>query len=221
MNKENSALKLVDEIILYYDARSNKHKITEFMFMYGFKRCTLKPKYMVSGFRRQVYETCALLGYYAAGSANSLQTFRYNLSVPSSRVKKSKDLGISWHLMKIPGRLNRNDRNELDCVLKCDGTCAETRFRLSAKWTRPFKLARASVHSTAGFRGVYISGSNAGYTMFWGSVKSTGYPLHSTVSPSLPFPCVAVCHHISTGLHHYTLRNIQEVRRSPATSLFC
>ena len=27
-------------------------------------------------------------------------------------------------------------------------------------------------------RGVRISGSNAGYTMFRGSVKSTGYPLH-------------------------------------------
>ena len=30
--------------------------------------------------------------------------------------------------------------------------------------------------------------SNAGYTMFRGSVKSTGYPLHSPVSPSLPLP---------------------------------
>ena len=47
-----------------------------------------------------------------------------------------------------------------------------------------------------------ISGSNAGYTMFRGSVKGTGYPLHSPVSPSLPLPCVTVCHHISTGLHH-------------------
>ena len=28
MNKENCALKLVDEIILYYDARSKKHQIT-------------------------------------------------------------------------------------------------------------------------------------------------------------------------------------------------
>ena len=28
MNKENYALKLVDEIILYYDARSKKHQIT-------------------------------------------------------------------------------------------------------------------------------------------------------------------------------------------------
>jgi len=36
--------------------------------------------------------------------------------------------------------------------------------------------------------------------MFRGSVKSTGYPLNSPVSPSLPLPCVTVCHHISTGL---------------------
>jgi len=28
MNKENCALKLVDEIILYYDARSKKHQKT-------------------------------------------------------------------------------------------------------------------------------------------------------------------------------------------------
>jgi len=70
--------------------------------------------------------------------------------------------------------------------LKCDGTRAETRFRLSAKRTRPFKSAGTSVQSTTGSRGVRISDSNAGYTMFRGSVKGTGYPLHSPVCPSLP-----------------------------------
>jgi len=59
----------------------------------------------------------------------------------------------------------------------------------------------ASVQSTTGSRGVRISGSNAGYTMFRGSVKGTGYPLHSPVSPSLPLPRVTVCHHVSTGLY--------------------
>jgi hypothetical protein len=58
-----------------------------------------------------------------------------------------------------------------------------------------------SVQSTTGSRGARISGSNAGYTMFQGSVKSTGYPLHSPVSPSIPLPCVTVCQHISTGLY--------------------
>jgi hypothetical protein len=85
--------------------------------------------------------------------------------------------------------------------LKCDGTRAENRFRLSTKRTSPFKSAGASVQSTTGSRCVRISGSNAVYTMFRGSVKSTGYPLHSPVPPLLPLPCVTVCHHISTGLY--------------------
>ena len=59
----------------------------------------------------------------------------------------------------------------------------------------------ASVQSTIGSRGVRICGSNAGYAMFRGSVKGTGYPLHSPVSPSLLLPCVTVSHHISTGLY--------------------
>jgi hypothetical protein len=83
--------------------------------------------------------------------------------------------------------------------LKRDGTRAETTFRLSPKRTSPFKSAGASVQSTAGSRGVRIGGSNAGYTMFRGSVKSTGYSLHSPVSPSLPLPCVTVCHQVSNA----------------------
>ena len=62
--------------------------------------------------------------------------------------------------------------------LKCDGTRAEARFRLSAKRTSPFKSAGASVQSTTGSRGVRIGSSNAGYTMFRGSAKGTGNPLH-------------------------------------------
>jgi hypothetical protein len=90
--------------------------------------------------------------------------------------------------------------------LKCNGTCAETRFRLSAKRTSPFQSAGPSVQSTTGSWGMRISGNNAGYTTFRGSVKSTGYTHththHSPVSPSLPLPCVTVCHHVSTGLYH-------------------
>jgi hypothetical protein len=37
-------------------------------------------------------ENCALLSYYTAISGNSLRTFRNNLSVSSSRVKKSLSL---------------------------------------------------------------------------------------------------------------------------------
>ena len=74
-----------------------------------------------------------------------------------------------------------------------DGTRPETRFRLSAKRTSPFKSAGASVQSTTGIRVVGISGSNAGYTMFRVSVKSIGYPLHSPVSP---FTCPPVRHRV-------------------------
>ena len=98
-----------------------------------------------------------------------------------------------------------HEEKQCDCFrlrLKCDGTRAETRFRLSAKRTSPFKSAGASVQSTTGSRGVRTSGSNAGYAMFRGSVKSTGYQLHSPVSPSLHLTCVIVCHHISTELYN-------------------
>jgi len=43
----------------------------------------------ISGFRRGVDEHCAHLGFYAACNGTSLPTIRYNLSVPSSRVKNS------------------------------------------------------------------------------------------------------------------------------------
>ena len=59
---------------------------------------------------------------------------------------------------------------------------------------RQFSLLPAS-------RGVRISGSIAGYTMFRGSAKGTGYLLHSPVSPSFPLPFVTVCHHISIGVY--------------------
>jgi hypothetical protein len=40
-------------------------------------------KTVISSFRHDVEEICALLGYYAAYSGNFLSTFRDNLSVPS------------------------------------------------------------------------------------------------------------------------------------------
>ena len=88
--------------------------------------------------------------------------------------------------------------------LKCDGL---VRF---CERTSPFKSAGASVESTTGSRGVRISGSNAGHTMFRGSVKSTGYPLDSPISLSIPLPCVTVCHHISNGLYHVKCRLLRQ-----------
>ena len=89
--------------------------------------------------------------------------------------------------------------SSVDCVWNVMAHAQKPDFVFRAKRTSPFKSAGTSVQSTTGGRGVRISGSNAGYTMFRGSVKGTGYPFHSPVSPSLPLPCVTVCHHISCG----------------------
>jgi hypothetical protein len=76
--------------------------------------------------------------------------------------------------------------------IKCDGTSAETRFRLSPKRTSPFKSAGASVQSTAGSRGVRISISNSGYTTFRGSVRVLA--THSILQFPLHFPsCASPC----------------------------
>jgi hypothetical protein len=116
---------------------------------------------------------------------------RCRLSAVGGDKAPARSSGFSWVSSFSGGRPR----------LTCDATRAETRFRLSAKRTSPFKPAGASAQSTTGSRGVRISGSNAGYTMFWGSVRSTGLPSHSPVSPSLPLPCVIVCHHVSTRLY--------------------
>jgi hypothetical protein len=143
---------------------------------------------------------------FSATSRHTPTTRRRNLHIrPSTRGK--------IHLCASGHQVDKMHQRTAHCLkkkkgvatcrlrLKCDGTCAEIRFRLSAKRTSPFKSAGASVQSTTGSRGVRNSGSNAGYTTFRGSVKSTGYPLQWPVSPSLPLPCVTGCHHISTGLY--------------------
>ena len=83
--------------------------------------------------------------------------------------------------------------------LKCDGTRAETRFPLSAKRAIPFQSAGVSVQSTTGSRVVRISASNAGYTMFRGSVKGT-YWLPTPFS-SFPFTSPPVRHRVPSHLN--------------------
>jgi len=73
----------------------------------------------------------------------------------------------------------------------------------------------ASVQSTTGSSGVRISGSNAGCPMFLGSVKSTGNPLHSPVSPSLPLPASPCA--ITFQLESTTKRRIRKPRPSSSS----
>jgi len=75
----------------------------------------------------------------------------------------------------------------------------------------------ASDKLITGSRVVRISGSNAGYTMFRGSVKGSGYSLHPPISPSLPFPCVIVCYKFSPGL--YTMNASGGLELQPHTFL--
>jgi hypothetical protein len=101
---------------------------------------------------------------------------------------------ISGHCNSIyyslkPGRLR----------LKCDGTLADTRFRLLTKRTSPFKSVGATIQSTTGRRAVHISLQGLYCSckpVFYSHVKRTGYPFHFLVSTSLLLPCVTVCHHI-------------------------
>jgi len=50
----------------------------------------LLTKFVISDFRRDVEETRALLGYYAASCGNFLQTFRENISAQSSGISNKK-----------------------------------------------------------------------------------------------------------------------------------
>jgi acetoacetate decarboxylase len=56
---------------------------------------------VISGFRRDVDDICVLPGYYAVSRGYPVPTFRDNLSVPSSRVKKSKKISGSLSMGPI------------------------------------------------------------------------------------------------------------------------
>jgi hypothetical protein len=139
----------------------------------------------------------------AASTPACKQKFLNSILIPQATRKfwNSTSTTTSFHILPNLYFMVTNTLGRLH--LKCDGTRAETRFHILMKRTSPFKSAGMSVQSTTGSWGARISDSNAGYTMFQGTVKSTGYPLHSPVSPSLPLLCVTVCHHISTGLYHF------------------
>ena len=96
-----------------------------------------------------------------------------------------------WYLLTVIARAR----------LKRDGTRAETRFGLSEKWTSPFKSEGESVQSTAGSRGLRISGDTMDRPCSEAQCKSSGYTLQSPISPSLPLPRVTVCHHVSNSLY--------------------
>jgi hypothetical protein len=70
---------------------------------------------VICGFRRDVV-ICILLGYHAAWNGNYLPTFRDNLSVPYSRVKKCCRLLDPWKMGPI-SCLKTSVRND-HCTLR-------------------------------------------------------------------------------------------------------
>ena len=103
-------------------------------------------------------------------------------------------------------------------VVMLDTPCSEVVWRvLATHCIRQFPLHFPSCASPCTI--TFQLESNAGYTMFRGSVKGTGYPLHLTVSPSLPLPCVIVCHHISTGPTDFHLTKLLVAKIRPTVSV--
>jgi len=113
---------------------------------------------------------------------------------------KGKGKGSPWNKQWRP-----RGRVEVDCVWNVIAHAQKPDFVFRRNGRFHLNRQGGSVQSTTGSRGVRISGNIAGYAMFRGSVKDTGYPLHSPVSPSLPLLCVTVCHRASAGLYSSTI----------------
>jgi hypothetical protein len=71
---------------------------------------------VIPGFRRDVEQISALLGYHAALSGSYVPTFRNSLSVPSSRVMNSKKKTFFLDFITLEDgsdKLSRNVGTEL------------------------------------------------------------------------------------------------------------
>ena len=89
------------------------------------------------------------------------------------------------------------------------------RVHLNRRGRQFSRLLAAEVWSSA-----VIVGNNAGYTMFWGSLKGTCYPLHSPVSPSVPLPgspCAITFQLESTDVSGWLAARIQECKENNIT----
>jgi len=121
-------------------------------------------------------------------------------------------LSAVWKICALPYLLaSHNDRTCSSFLPFAAVQLVEASWNVMAHAQKPYFFFRRNRRVHLNRRGrqfsrllaaeVCISGSNAGYSMFRGSVKGSGYPLHSPISPSLTLPCVTVCHHISAGVY--------------------
>ena len=113
---------------LYQQINSHEQCHTDYM---SGMRSNMHVFCVISGFRREVADICALLDYYTAYSGNSLPTFRENLSVPSWRVKKSKQRTIKriyWLLKMGPRGCPETSVRLYHCMLR--NTPKQCRFHV-------------------------------------------------------------------------------------------
>jgi hypothetical protein len=109
-------------------------------------------------------------------------------SSPNVRVIRSNRMRWAVHVIRMGERRGK-------CQLNCDVTRAEPRFRLSAKRTSQFKWAvrhfsRLLADEVCASAVVMVVIVDTPCSEVVSSVKSTGYPLYSPLSPLRPLPCV-------------------------------
>ena len=85
-----------------------------------------------------------------------------------------------------------------------DGTCAETRFGLQRNGRvhlnrRGRQFSRLPTAEVCASAAVMVAMLDTPCSEV--ACNTTGYLLHSHVSPSLPLPCVTVSHQVSTELY--------------------
>ena len=147
------------------------------------------------------------------GASVQLTTGSRGVRISGSRAR-SEPGGTRWRTGgEVKGKLANGVGREyshatfergLSSITQADAHTSAASSRLNwrphrFKWTCPFRGK-----TTSGFcecANTFRTSYNAECTMFRGSVKSTGYPLHLPVSPSITLPCVTLCHHISTGIY--------------------
>ena len=137
-------------------------------------------------------------GLFTLAAPSALRQTKQSLQYCPNLRLKTLNAETRVHFMSDLSRLRLNR----------DGTCAETTFRLLTKRTSLFKSAGGRQFSRLLAAEVCgISGSNAGYTVFRGSVKGTGYPLTAFASFNLHFPfCASPCD-ITSELNSYLTEN--------------
>jgi len=90
---------------------------------------------VISDFRSEADENCALLGCYAASSGNFLPTFRDDLSIPSSRVKNFGFLTLEEGTDRLSRNVGNYTTRRVITQRRADLLNSDTRARIKGTVT--------------------------------------------------------------------------------------